>query len=194
MKIVAVLSCTAILAACSKGEPPAAPAAKTGAALSAPAAAGPAGAPHIPTRADREAELQKILAEVPAKSAGAESAEAVARAFVLAAARGDDAGMKNQILSVADIESLVEPKRHNRAKRGVARSLAKARRKPLGAVEILEFEPGEVKTIQAGDRGFTQAATLMTRARLKVKVGGKDTRLRFRTLVKVGDRWKIADL
>ena len=67
-------------------------------------------------------------------------------------------------------------------------------KKPLGTVEVLGFEAGQMKEVKAGERGFITAVTVMMRAKVKARVNGKERTLTVRSLVKMGDRWKVAEL
>jgi hypothetical protein len=183
------IAATILLLACSKSE-------SAGTAATPQQSAAPdAGQPDFKEmRARRDKEIRELSTEIPAESAGAESAEAAARAFVLAVSKSDAATMKSMLLSLADIRAIVRPDMHDRAKKAVAEVLWKTRRKPAGVVTIVSFEPGELRVMKAGERGFTRDVPFMRRSRLNVEVAGRKGRLRFRAIVRIGERWKIAEL
>ena len=61
-------------------------------------------------------------------------------------------------------------------------------------IEVIGFEPGKTKEIKAGERGFTAAVTVMMRGVVKARVNGQERPMRVRSIVKIGERWKIAEL
>jgi hypothetical protein len=210
--IVLGLSFGLATTACKKSEAPApAPAATpvTGtAAVSAPptaAAPTPAGssvatpAPGAPDfarqAADRRAEIAKLVAEVPVESEGAESAEAAARAFAVAASKKDEAAIKKLLLSQTDLKSFVPPDKLERTKSRVAAVLYRLRKGWFtGDVEIVAFKPGKTKDFKQGERGFTSSVTVLLRSQLEIKSAGKPQTLRFKSIVKMGSRWKVAEI
>lgn len=167
----------------------------TGTAPAVSPAAPPAVPPGLtPTSvAERKAEIQKLVGEVPAESKGGDTPEAAARAFVEAAAKGDMATVKSLLLSSTDVKSFVPADKVSSSIERIARVLYKIR-KPIGAVEVLAFEPGQIKEMKAGERGFLASVTVMMRGKVKARVNGKERTLRVRSMVKMGDRWKIAEL
>ena len=142
---------------------------------------------------ERKAEITRLVGELPAESKGADTAEAAARAFVEAAAKGDFATVKTFLISTADVKSFAPADKLQVSLERVARVLYKIK-KPLGTVEVLGFEAGQMKEVKAGERGFITAVTVMMRAKVKARVNGKERTLTVRSLVKMGDRWKVAEL
>lgn len=150
--------------------------------------------PPKPSAAERQQELLRLIGELPAESRGGESPEATARAFALAVAKGDRPMLKSLLLSTQDMETLVAPDTLPKVKEGVARVLYKVGRALNRNIEIIRFAAGETKTFKQGENGFKVETTLLMKSALEVKIDGKEGKLKFRTLMKVGNRWKVVSI
>jgi hypothetical protein len=201
MKLLALLLALGLFAACSQKKdepaqsiPPAPRNAQAVQTKGQPAPSLPAPPDFGKRLAERKAEIARLVSELPRQSAGADSAEQAARAFTEAAWKGDTSALKNLMLSLSDLEGLVVPKKLEQSREQLARVLLKVRRVPPGVATIVSFEPGQMETEKPGEGRLKREVTVMKRSFVTVRVGDKTRRLRFKSLVRVGNRWKVAEL
>ena len=210
MKSLLVVCATLALCVvgCKKDTPAPATGTTAGAATApaVPAPGGPgAAAPGVPGQpgmppdfaaraAERRAEITKLIAELPAETPGADTPEAAARAFAAAVAKGDQAALKNVLVSTKDLESFLPADKLERAKLGVAGVLFKIKRALSKPMDVVGFEVGQTEVIKAGQKGFKTDVTLVSKSRLVANIDGSKRKLRFKSIIKIGDKWKISEL
>jgi hypothetical protein len=137
-------------------------------------------------------ETAQLIDELPARSSGTETAEAAAKRFFEAAARGDRAAMQDVLISLSDLQAMVIGDEFiHKGKLGLANVLRKAKALMPGTLKVGVFEAGALQTLEPGQRGFRNAISYMRDARLNLTRDGQPLLLRLDAIAKIGERWKL---